>query len=716
MTATLTTEPTLESTADVRQILSPGQPLGRIRVGLLGAGAISEFHVRGLERIEGTDIIGIADIDAARASDAARRFGLPASFSSLTDLLETRPDVLHVLTPPADHAESAIQALQAGCHVYVEKPLATSTADCDRIAAAAEEAGRTVCTGHSLLYDPFIVKARGLVRSGAIGDVVAVDHFRSQTYPPYAGGPIPYQYRDGGFPFRDLGVHSLYLIESFLGAIEKASLELGEPSRDGCPLFKEWRVLVRCGRGLGHIYYSWNVMPPQDMLLIHGERGVIRCDMMGMSVTMRKKSRLPGAALRILNPLNEGRSTMMQVVGNVFRVVGRKLRRYHGLQAMLAEFYQALREKTPPPVTVERARPIVHWTERIASQADEAKRRYVAGFPTRGTADVLVTGATGFIGRRLLERLLEEYPRVRILGRGMPSDPLFRHDRIEFFLGNLGHAADVDRAVEGVSTVYHLGATVNGWAEDFCAATTLGTQHVVESCLKHGVAKLVYMSSLSVIHMAAAGRKDRITETWPLEKHPEARGLYSQTKLAAEQVVAEAVANRGLRAIILRPGEVVGADRPFLSGAVAIEAGSRLLVLGNGRQTLPLIWMDDLIDATLAAARSDHFRGTVLHLVDPDPPTQDEIARYYLAAKHGPGAKAISHLPLAFLYAASAAADLLFRLLGRNAPLTPYRLRSAIGKRTFDCSAAAEAIGWTPRVGVRRGLQAMTESVNPPCM
>ena len=217
----------------------------KIKAGILGAGGISEFHIRGLRRLPYVEIVGVADVNEERACGLARRFAVPRSFPSLAALLEASPDVIHVLTPPEFHAENAVEAIRGGCHVLVEKPLATSVEDCDRIAAAAREAGKTVCVGHSLLRDPFVARALEIARSGAIGEVLGVDHFRGQFYTPYAGGPLPYQYRDGGFPFRDLGVHSLYMLEAFLGRIDDATLQLGPASRDGCPCFKDWRVFVR---------------------------------------------------------------------------------------------------------------------------------------------------------------------------------------------------------------------------------------------------------------------------------------------------------------------------------------------------------------------------------------------------------------------------------------------------------------------------------------
>ena len=118
-----------------------------------------------------------------------------------------------------------------------------------------------------------------------------------------------------------------------------------------------------------------------------------------------------------------------------------------------------------------------------------------------------------------------------------------------------------------------------------------------------------------------------------------------------------------------------------------------------------MIWVEDLVDAIMAAADSDRFDGAVVNLVDPEPLTQDDVAKYYLAATGK--RKSIVHFPLSLLYFAAFGADTLFRLLGRNAPITPYRLRSAIGRREFDCTAAAETLGWRPRIGVRQGLQSM---------
>ena len=171
----------------------------QFRVGLIGAGYVSKFHILALRRLANVQLVGVCDLDLARAQVVAKEVGC-RSFGSVNELFDAGVDVVHILTPPASHAPLTIQALERGCHVLVEKPLATSVEDCDRIAEAATKANRVVCVNHSLLRDPFVVRALEMVRAGAVGDILAVDYFRSSDYPPYLGGPLPPQYRDGGYP------------------------------------------------------------------------------------------------------------------------------------------------------------------------------------------------------------------------------------------------------------------------------------------------------------------------------------------------------------------------------------------------------------------------------------------------------------------------------------------------------------------------------------
>ena len=324
-------------------------------------------------------------------------------------------------------------------------------------------------------------------------------------------------------------------------------------------------------------------------------------------------------------------------------------------------------------------------------------------------SDVLVTGAGGFIGRQLVARLVRDGHHVRALVRREPPAALWSDARIEVMQGDLGNPAAVDRAVAGTRLVYHVGATMRGSREDFDRGTIAGTRHVVESVLAHKVPRLVYMSSLSVLHSAAALEGQVITETWPLEPRPNDRGHYTRTKLAAEQYVTEAAHTRGLPVVILRPAEVIGPGATFMTAGVAQRAGRTLVVLGNGRLEVPLVAVDDVLDALVMAAEHGPFDGTVAQLVDPAAISQNEMIERYRATAGGKWR--VVHVPRPIVWLMGATAETLLGLVGRAAPLSRYRVASALAPRAFDCSRARQLWGWTPRVGVPAVLDQLVQDI-----
>src|SRR5258708_3696692 len=194
-------------------------PEVRQKVGLVGAGNICEFHIKAIRRIPNVELLGVTDLDANRAKLTAEKFDVKV-FPSLQALKDAGATAIHVLTPPSSHTEVAIEALNLGCHVLVEKPLAEDAADCERIQALAHEKGLQVCVTHSLLYDPQVKRAIDFVKSGKLGKVISVDIFRGSNYPPFEGGALPPHYRSAGYPFRDIGIHCLYIFQAFLGPVE----------------------------------------------------------------------------------------------------------------------------------------------------------------------------------------------------------------------------------------------------------------------------------------------------------------------------------------------------------------------------------------------------------------------------------------------------------------------------------------------------------------
>ena len=678
-----------------------------IRVGLVGAGYVSAYHIRALQTLPHVRIVGIVDTSVDRAHALAERFGIPCVFASLSDMRQSRPDVIHVLTPPASHARLAIEALEMGCHVFVEKPMAPTAAECDEMIAAANRAGRALSVNHSAKDDPVIVRALELLRRGACGDVLAVDFHRSSDYPAYGGGALPPAFRYGGYPFQDMGIHALYLMEAFLGRICDIDVRPRSTGKDPNLFFDEWRGAVVCARGTGAFYLSWSARPIRNELVVHGTRGDMHIDCFLQTCTVRKSLPGPKPIAASINALTNAAGTVWHVLKNVWGLARGTLRPSPGIHAGVLRFYDALARGVEPPVTMDEGRRMVALLEPFCRKADAHRDRALRVNEPLEPRRILVTGASGLLGRALLDRLRANGESVRVLVR-RHSPKLEQLPGVQVVYGDLGDPDAVDRAVAGVQLVYHVGATLRGrgWAE-FEAGSVCGTSNVVHSCLKHDVERLVYVSSVTVLDYAAQSPHAIVDETAPLEPYPEKRGSYTRGKVLAEQIVVDASRRRGLRAVVVRPGQIFGPGCESVSPYGTVGLAGRWIGIGSGHLKLPLVHVDDVVEGLLAAATRANVCGSIFHLVDSTPVTQrDYIARCQEEAN---GALRVNYIPRMAILAVAAALDLVGRLLKRNLPLTSYRIRS-IKELTFDCSAALRQLGWTPLTGVSTGLRASSHA------
>ncbi len=669
-------------------------PTSVIRAGMVGAGNICEFHVAAVRALApDVELVGITDLDAGRAKANAERWGTTA-YADLDALVAAGANVIHVLTPPAAHGKVAKAALERGCHVLIEKPITEDPDEARAIDELARRKGLVVTCNHSLLYDPQIRRALSMVEAGKLGDIVSVDVLRGSEYPPYEGGPLPPWYRDAGYPFRDLGVHCLYLIQELLGPIEDVEAKWCSLGGDPNLAFDEWRAVVRCARGLGQLQLTYNAKPMQSQLIIHGTRGVLRVDLFAMFHGRRASTPLPKAAERLINAVTDSLQPLIDVPVNVVKFVRKEIQAYQGLRDLVAAFYARLAAGDPPPVSVADAAKVVEHVEAVARAADAEHVANLARFPLANRIPFLVTGASGSLGRAIVRRLRADGHRLRVFQRRIPSRPL---DGVEYAFGNLGDPAAVDRAVAGAEVVIHCGAAMKGGWPEHRGGTVIGTQNVIDACRTHRVRQLVHISSMSVIDWAGSAGKGAVTEDAALEPRADERGAYTRAKLEAERLVSQAVAT-GLPAVILRPGQIFGGGIPLINGAVARNAGGRWLVLGDATLELPLVYIEDVVDAVTCAVSRGLVGGEMFQIIDRDTLTQADVLA--LAGQGRP----IVRLPRALVFALGKLSELPLAALGKPSPIAKYRLQSALARLHYDSDRAERVLGWRPRVGVRAGI------------
>lgn len=674
----------------------------RLRVAIVGAGYVATHHLAALKRLDFVDVIGICDSNLAAAQALAQRFDVPAAVAALADLKQASPNAVYVLTPPSSHPAIAIEAMRMGCAVLVEKPMADSVAECEQMLAVSRETRTLLGVNHSDLLDPVVMRALDAVRRGRIGDVLSVDVVRNSEYPAYAGGPLPSTVTQGSYPFRDLGVHGLYTIEAFLGEVSELRVEFQSRGQDPNLRFDEWQALAQTSRGIGRLLLSWNARPMENRLFVRGTRGLIEVDRFLQVCRIHRV--LPGPKFIgiVANAFFSAVLDTFRIPWNVLRFATRMLKPSPGIQRGAEDFARAARDGARPPFGGEDALRIASLLEPVCLAPDQQRREELAArYAPLEAADALVTGAAGFLGRAVVAALRARNRRVRVLVRR--EVPAFASDPgIQMVIGDLGDPAMVAHAVAGTGVVYHVGAAMRGSARDFEAGTLWGTRNILDACRQHGSRRLVYVSSLSVLDHAGREPDALLTENAPYEPQPQLRGAYTQTKLNAELMVRAAIREHALPAVILRPGQIFGrgAERVTPNGTLALAG--RWIAVGEGEQTIPLVYLDDVVDALLLAAEAPQAIGHIYNVVDPQRVTQQD---YLTRVQRKLGAELrLMRVPVKVFMALGFGVETLGKLLRREVPLTRYRVRSLRPLANFDTTAARDGLGWTPRVGAERGL------------
>ena len=221
---------------------------------------------------------------------------------------------------------------------------------------------------------------------------------------------------------------------------------------------------------------------------------------------------------------------------------------------------------------------------------------------------VLVTGAAGFLGKALIERLLVHgYTDIRCNVRRQADisrlEPLFErypHIRLEYCVGNLKYRDDAARAVDNVQLIFHLAAGKKGTAADLFLDSVVSSRNLLDAVTDRKPLRIVLVSSFGVYGVAGLRRGTQVNEQTVLEPRPEWRDHYSFAKLRQEQLFWEYQRRNGFELVVLRPGVIYGPDGGHFSNRVGLTIGNWQLHFG-GSNLLPLSYVDNCAEALVIA-------------------------------------------------------------------------------------------------------------------
>lgn len=351
-----------------------GEP--ELRVALVGCGAVArDVHLPVLADLEGVEIAGLCDIERERARSVAEHFGIP-SFVDVSALLKTtEPDVVHVLTRPESHAEVCIAALEAGCHVLVEKPFVYSAAEAERIIELAQRRQRRLSVVHNYLDHPSVVELLERVERGDVGEVCSVHFLHGRRDQRYV--PDPWYFQTRGGRLGETLPHALYLVAALLPKLSVRQVSAQRLGRVQLPEHTspldagndELRVeLVGEGGSYATILYSLNTTMAQS-LIVAGTHATLQAMIGPASLVYRWSARGPDT------------SELASMASRwLWARLKRRLQRHAPPRAhvdspharQIRRFLDSLRQGTEPPVNEQSALEVVRLWEAVVDRYEAA--------------------------------------------------------------------------------------------------------------------------------------------------------------------------------------------------------------------------------------------------------------------------------------------------------------------------------------------------------
>jgi predicted dehydrogenase/nucleoside-diphosphate-sugar epimerase len=691
----------------------------KTRVAVVGAGYVANFHLEALKEIPEVEVAAVCDPALGRAQAAVKQWGVGRAVGSLDELAGLGIDVAHVLTPPDLHVPVARQLLGMGIGVFVEKPLALTSAEARELQALADARGLPLGVNHNNVFHPAFVQLLEHVRAGRIG---RVEHVRVALSVPLAqleaGDFSHWMFRSPENIIFEQAPHPISQLHALIGAVREAKTTLlgSRELHPGQVFYDRWLVAARGERGTAEVYLAFGQGFNRWTLEVLGSDGAAEADLGHNLFSYEEKT----PWLEFWNGFLAGRRRAAALArgarGNVLKYARSTLglsRRedtfFAGIRGSLRAFHEALRTGRPLPTGGAEAAEVLEWCEAIAEAAAGVARSRPAAvaLPEPGPArpgEIVVLGGTGFIGRRVVQLLLDRgLPVTTVVRRphGLPPAVLdaARSGRLRLLRGSLEDRTALAETFRGARTVLHLATGGGDTWEQVERSMVQGSVAAAESALAQGVERFVYVSSIAAVYAGPDAGTAVLEDSTETDPRPEGRDVYSRGKAVTEQALLRLHRERGLPLVIARPGVVLGEGTPFQHSGFGLWVRDNHCVgWGLGETPLPIVTAGDVAEALarIATHEGPDLHGKALNLCGAPPLSAREMVE---ELRRATGRDLHFHPRPLWLSQMMEIGKWLVKKAGRRPGVTfpSYRdLKSRALVPRFTSRTAREVLGWKP--------------------
>ena len=339
-----------------------------LRVAVIGCGKIGQWHhIPSLLKIGDAKIVAICDANEDLAREVAKRFNISRYYADFSEMLAREEvDMVDICTPPQTHLALSVQAMETGCHVLVEKPMALNLEEVSEMVVASKRNHVKLCEVHNKLFEPVMMKARAMVSKGSIGDFVGMDIKElSLTDAALLMNKEHWCHKLPGGIFSETLPHAIYLAAAFLGNLEPVAAQSRKFSGYDWVTADEIRIILKGRKGMGTITYSCNSTKDKVIIDIYGTKKNLRIDLWN-SVMTEYGVGTGSRPSRALENLSQSFSILVSSIFTTLSVISGKF--HSGHYTLIRGFIESIRNDTEPPVTVEETREVIRTLEKITAQ------------------------------------------------------------------------------------------------------------------------------------------------------------------------------------------------------------------------------------------------------------------------------------------------------------------------------------------------------------
>lgn len=335
-----------------------------IRVGIIGCGKVADKHASQIRRIRSSEIVGVCDREELMAIQLAERFKIRDHFDDVKVMLAAcQPDVIHITTPPHSHYALAKQCLEAGSHVYVEKPFTMNYEEAKALIEIAEKGRRKLTVGHETQFMPVAQDMRRLICEGYLGGApvhMESDYgydFSDERYAKALLGDRNHWVRKlpGGLlqniishgigkiveylPGENITVHAQGFTSHFLESIGETDI------------IDELRVILADDHRItAYFTFSSQISPALHQFRVHGPKNSLIADHEHQTLIKVPKTGYKSYLNQFIPPFRDARQYYSSGLRNIRRFLGNEFHAESGIHCLIRLFYSSLAENTPLPI------------------------------------------------------------------------------------------------------------------------------------------------------------------------------------------------------------------------------------------------------------------------------------------------------------------------------------------------------------------------------